>query len=385
MSTLTRRRRVRLLLVAAVTVAALACAQSAFASQTGRMQLAPLASPLAPTLATGVLSEVAGGTVTVSLEPSGMKVGDPAQPSITVASAAVDANGQFSVQVDPSGVKALLAALAAARASNSGWINLDLVATGNGKMIYESISRQFVNGAWQGDNASASTAIAPAAPAVKIANAKRVTAATVCNPFTRVDAEGDTNTTIGELHTGDNQTAWFRYGQSADSSIEVGVQVPIGSSWSVSGSVHVGNSQSSYIQFNEGAQWGYKLRTNMHFKKIYHDWTISGCGGTPFYTSQASSWNSGSALGDNVHDLDNNCSTSPYKQSYVPNGDFQTTSETATWFTGAASAFGASLRAQSGFSNYVISHWHHGAAYPAYWHCGSDAMPNQSHRVYSGW
>jgi hypothetical protein len=313
-----------------------------------------------------------------------MRVGDPAQPSITLATAAVDNSGHFDVQVDPVGVKALLAALAAARANNGGWVNLDLVAIGNGKMVYESIARQFVDGHWQGDNAQNSTQIAPAT-AVKIPNAKRFAAIPICNPWTRVDAEGDTNTTIGELHTGDNQSAWFRYGQSADSSVEVGIQNPIGGSWSVSGSVHVGNSQSSYIQFNEGAQWGYKLRTNMHFKKIYHDWTIPGCGGHPFYSSQASSWNSGSAIGDNVHSLDNHCASSPYKLSYVPNGDFQTTTETATWFTGAASAFGASLRAQSGFSSYVISHWHHGTAYPAYWHCGSDAMPAAAHRIYSGW
>jgi hypothetical protein len=337
----------------------------------------------APVLAQGLLASVAGGTATIWLQPDGMKVGDPGKPSIEIATASVDSAGQFTLQADPDAGGQLTAALARARKDNSGWLNFDLVGIGNGKMVYESVPREFVDGRWLGPDDSSE--IAAAAPAVKIPNAKRFASVPICNPWTRVDAEGDTNTTIGELHTGDNQSAWFRYGQSADSSVEVGVQMPIGGSWSVSGSVHVGNGQSSYVQWNEGAQWGYKLRTSMHYKKIYHDYTIPGCGGHPYYSSQASGWNSGQAFGDNVHDLDNNCRNSPYIQGYAPNGDFQTTSENATWFTGAASAFGASLRAQSGFSNYVISHWHHGTAYPTYYHCGSDAMPNQAHRIYSGW
>ena len=52
-----------------------------------------------------------------------------------------------------------------------------------------------------------------------------------CYVQTSLDAEGNTNTTNGEQHPGDNQTAWFRYGQTADSDVEVGIQNPIGSAW----------------------------------------------------------------------------------------------------------------------------------------------------------
>jgi len=335
-------------------------------------------------LAQGTFPSVAGGTISASVPATGLKVGGSAQPDTVLATASVDAAGNFTLTADPSG-SAIAAAISAA-ASNGGWLNIDLSAVGKGNSLYQSISRHLVGGRWQG-SVSDSNVVAKSAfvRPVSLSGVKSFAAAVPgCRPYDQLSDEGNTNTTIGELHTGDNQTAWFRYGQSADSDVEVGVG-GVGSGWSVSGTAHVGNDQSAYVQWNEGAQWGYKLRSNFHYQKFYRSWIPAGCGGSNYYIVKASSWNTGMALGDNVHDLDNHCSTSPYTQGYLPNSDFQRVSSNATWFSGAFSAFGFSARAQSGFSSYVISHWHHGSAYPTYYHCGSDAQPNTAHRVYSGW
>jgi hypothetical protein len=187
-----------------------------------------------------------------------------------------------------------------------------------------------------------------------------------CYVQTSLDAEGNTNTTNGEQHPGDNQTAWFRYGQTADSDVEFGIQNPIGSAWGVSGSAHVGNGRSAYVQWNVGAQWGYKVRTGMHYKKYRHTWNDPACG-NGYLTAKATDWNGGAILGDNVHSLDNNCrNMSGTRSAFYRNTEFDRRTYKATWFTGAASAFGASLRAQSGFSTYVISHWNFGSNYTYY-------------------
>jgi hypothetical protein len=348
------------------------------------------AVPPAPVLASGSLPSMADGTVTLSIPDPSLKVDGEAKPSIVVATAPIDASGSFQVLGDASANGPLASAWARAKSENNGWLNLDLTAVGNGNSAYQAIARRLENGEWVGPTETGAAVSVPASavravPLKTMSRLAPIRAGVIgCRPYDQLSAEGDTNTTVGELHTGDNQTAWFRYGQNADSQIEVGIQYP-GQGWSVSGSVHVGNNQGAYVQWNEGAQWGYKLRSNFHYKKYYRSWIPGACGGSNYYYAQGTAWNTGSALGDDVHSLDNSCSTSPYKQSYAPNSDFQRESYNATWFTAAASAFGATLRAQSGFSTYVISHWHHGTAYSAYWHCGADGQPNVASRVYSGW
>jgi hypothetical protein len=109
-----------------------------------------------------------------------------------------------------------------------------------------------------------------------------------------------------------------------------------------------------------------------------------GCSAS-WLTTHSTSWNAGQQLGDNVHSLDNHCGTNAYRSPFTAGSDFQRQTSNATWFTGAASAFGASLRARSGFSSYVISHWHFGTAYPRYWLCGSNNDVTSSHRIYAGW
>jgi hypothetical protein len=342
-----------------------------------------------PVLASGNVP-VSGGVIVATVMPD-LVEGGPAKPVIVVAEAPVDASGNYVLTASPTRGE-MVSALARA-ATNGGWVSLDLTATGtNGKMVIQSTSRRFTGGQWISDGSNQAGKVA----LLRRASAKRsyaVTAATAvdCLPETTLLSTGATPTTTGELHTGDNQWGNFYYGQTADSSIEVGIETPIFSgSWSVSGSVHTGNALTQFASWQVGSQWGYKLRTNMEFKRYKLDYPNNLYPYCPQYDSSKTvntRWVGSTILGDNVHNLDNNCRNYPVtkQQRQYRGTGWGRASYDFTWFDGAFSAFGFTARAKSGSSQYVRANWTVGTNYTYYWYCGSDDYPAFAHRVYAGW
>jgi hypothetical protein len=378
--------KIALLLLALVT---LTLGPSGAALGADLQPLVITAAPTAPVLASGNVP-VSGGVIVATVMPD-LVEGGAAKPVIVVAEAPVDASGNYVLTASPTSGE-MVSALARA-ATNGGWVNLDLTATGtNGKMVIESTSRRFTGGQWISDGSDRAGKVA----LLRRASAKRsyaVTAATAvdCSAQMSLISTGVTATTNGELHTGDNQNANFYYGQTADSSVEVGLETPAYSgAWSVSGSVHAGNSLSQFASWQVGSQWGHKLRTNMEFKRYYMDYPNNLYPYCPQYDSTKtveSRWVGSTILGADVHSLDNNCGTYPpsKQQRQYKGTSWGRSSYDFTWFDGAFSAFGFSARAKSGSSQYVRANWAVGTNYTYYWYCGSDDFPAYAHRVYAGW
>jgi hypothetical protein len=179
---------------------------------------------------------------------------------------------------------------------------------------------------------------------------------------------------------------FLKYGQSADSSIDVGIK-PEGAGWSVSGNVHIGNSNSTAVQWNVGSQFGYKLRSGFLYKEYYVTWG-PGCE-APYYKTAADHWSlsphgaEAPQSNDYNHDLDNNCKTSSWPSDNGPNTSVLRDSSAFVHFDIGFSAFGFDAGAQSGSSQYVVEHWKFGSAKDHYL-CGSDNDIARAHRIFAG-
>jgi hypothetical protein len=68
----------------------------------------------------------------------------------------------------------------------------------------------------------------------------------------------------------------------------------------------------------------------------------------------------------------------------VPGGTFTRSSKNFANYKAAITVFGVGLTNQSGASTNVTEKWKFGNVYGAYWLCGNDAFPTDSHRIYAG-
>jgi len=394
-----------------------------------RTHAAPPAAAGPPLLASGV-APVTNGIVVATATPALQRVGASA-PVIQVGTAPIDEAGNFALLPDPtSGPIAPLIATALAR--NNGWVNLDLLETGaDGETTIQSIARQYVNAAGQpvsraafraardaaslgtagpgsgavghwvgeeGDDGSTTVGTEhavlqqPSPAAAKVA-ATRIHAAVVpysCFVISTLHAQKNLDTVVGEFHTANDvvlKDTWFRYGHSADSSVDVGIEISGSGKWNVSGTVHVGNDRgtSVFAKWEEGAQFGYKLKTGFLHKEYYDTWSQSACG-SPYFQEKADSWTGtpdGTALGDYNHNLDNNCKNSSWPSNWGPNSSTGRDSYSFTKFGGAFSVWGFSAGAQSGSSVDVQTQYQFGPNANHYL-CGNDGSIFTAHRVFAG-
>jgi hypothetical protein len=194
--------------------------------------------------------------------------------------------------------------------------------------------------------------------------------------------------TIGELHTGDDQHAFFEYGQRADSHVEVGFSTD-GIKWKGNGSVHVqtslGSDNEAGIRFNARAKFGRLLRTEFRYVKYRYDYFC------PFvhkkwFEIRATRWLGGSRLGADVTEFDHRCLTTfaQFRSPFVPGSVAFRRSNEALTFGGGAGAFGISLDIRSGFSKWAESRWFFGRRFSTYWLCGNDENYLRSKRVFAG-
>lgn len=371
------------------------------------------APTLPPVLATGV-APVTGGTVTATVAPGLQNVGDSAQVP-PVASASIDPSGNFTVRADPN-TGAIASAVAHAIAANDGWVNIDLTEVGaNGEMTIQSISRQFVGGSgqpvvgaaskkshtasgvghWAGENGttrvgSSYTKIASASVPRAAAFHPVHSAAVFCYLTSTLVSQANQDTIIGELHTANDTSAWFRYGKTADTDADVGIEIGGSGTWSVSGSYHTGTSTGTYAQYNEGNQFGYKLRSGFLYDDYHYVWNDPVCGSNYFEAEQAEWTLSPDGTidpplsSDYNHNLDNNCINSSYPSSFGINGTFARSSNNFMHFGGAFDVFGFSGGAQSGASTYVQIHYSFGSQTSTHYLCGNDNYISSAHRVFAG-
>ncbi len=165
-------------------------------------------------------------------------------------------------------------------------------------------------------------------------------------------------TKIGELHNARDSTATFTYGETADSSIEVGYSLTGDSNWTADGNVTISNSLSASVSITRNSsQWydtGYQLLSEFSYQRLEY---YNVCAGyAPYYLVDATQWDGGLKVGANVGGNDGN--PNQYTDWFAPGSTF-TRSQNSAWRYNAAvtTPWGASLTAQSGYSQYVELHW----------------------------
>lgn len=305
-----------------------------------------------------------------------------------IATTQSDSHGNWSLTApDTQGAQA-------AAAQNGGYVNFEVDVMGNGVQYASFFSKEWVNGAWVDGNATpvsglkARLALGTAGVARLPARRSRLVTAVDPPPqcsktYTPITAEQTDLTTMGELHSAAGEAEDFTYGKTADSDIGVGFSSG-GSGWSINGTVHVGNSLSTSVTAHIGADEGHREDTQMGFKKYDVTWTPSWCAAESTQI-RSTGWNGGRYTGTDNHSLDHQCGTYPAAnvQNYQGVGSWMRDSGSMVTFSGAVSAFGVSLTAQSGWSSHVQSNFIQTAGGNHYY-CGSNGSTLDANRVFAG-
>jgi hypothetical protein len=190
---------------------------------------------------------------------------------------------------------------------------------------------------------------------------------------------------VGQLHLGNDQSATFKYGQSADSDMGIGFSNN-NANWSIKGESHIGNSRSASVTLpkSTGDNGMFGKRTKTQFKTVkYH---FDGCVGVNFWKIIGEKWTAGSDWGGDYNDKNGHCADTLLGNSatFVSGGRFTRSSNNFSKYVDAISVFGVSLSNQSGASTFVTEHWTFGNHFNRYWLCGSDNDVNYAHRIYAG-
>jgi hypothetical protein len=319
------------------------------------------------------------------------------ETQLPVGSVETAGDGSFRLRVSP----ASASAVASEALTNGGWVNFDVTAS-DGRLFFNGpVARKIGLSGWSdGDGDPAPMTIVLAAGARGIASVGGSFLSLggvqrtgqigigVCTQFKFAIAQDERFATIGELHTGSDQHAYFEYGQRADSHVEVGVSSD-GINWRGNGSVHVqtstGSGNEAGIRFNARSNFGRLLRSKFRFVKYRR---ILAC---PFvsitsFEIRATRWLGESDLGADVRQFDDQCLSTyfQFRAQFAPGTDAWRRSNRAHTFGGGVSVFGISLDIRSGFSKWVESRWFFGRRLNAYWLCGNNAKYLEATRIFAG-
>jgi hypothetical protein len=190
-------------------------------------------------------------------------------------------------------------------------------------------------------------------------------------------------TVIAETHTVADMHEDVTYGTTADSDIDIAASYDLGSSWSISGSVHVGNETGAAIKWSVNPEDGHEWTSNFIYRKYVH---TDLCGHT-WITVEPSKWTGGGAWpGADDSYLDHHCLDwySSTTQNYGPGQEFTRSSKRLKKFGFAVHVFGVSLGARSGASRYLVEHWKMGTAQQNHFLCGNNAQPASAKRILAG-
>jgi hypothetical protein len=201
----------------------------------------------------------------------------------------------------------------------------------------------------------------------------------------RVTAYTYNYTRVIEFHNTADADSDYVYGTSADSDIGIGVK--LGSSWSMSGTSHVGNTNSAEVGQFVTTHFGNYIGTQFKYQHGYFEHNIpQDC---PYVLKpfvRAVQWSGGLAYMGDVSQYD--CLDLPqfnWKQKYEIGQWFRTSGTRAYRFSVAAdisTQWGTvSVSATSGYSAYVRLHWQ--AARVWIYLCGNNAYPPQAQIIYA--
>ena len=362
------------------------------------------ASPGLP-IVSGVLLDANGrpvaGQVRLFVDPGARPVGTEVTVPV-VASATAGADGRYQLALAPDDP-----AVAAAMAANGGWVNVMVVAEGNGFHAMTETGRTTganpgapsasalpTGASWVDRTGKASSVdftlaagragVAAMTPA-QVAASAAVETNSVAPPcrYTVADSR-QAGTTVGELHKWKDATATYSYGQAADSDIGVGVSLT-GQGWSVTGTVHISQGSSATVGWGGWASngiFGGQLQTQFQFERR-HWLNAPGSLYCGWESVVPVAWNGGTSVGADVHQYDGHCDRTG-GQVYKRGGPLDRNSYRAYRYYGAVNVFGVGLDAQSGYSSSVRAHWDFGTGATNHWMCGNDGPTTTASIVYAG-
>ncbi len=326
-----------------------------------------------PTLASGTLNAGQGVNVQSVSVHAYSDPGDDNGTLTDVGSTSTDSSGTWTLAVPITSDMTDLAA------SNGGYVNFVLVASSANGYGITHVTRLLSNGQWI-DTSEPTSLGSPAIPFASYA----VGPNWPCIPQITVIATEDQYSAIGELHVAHDSTGTYTYGTHADSNFDVGISYD-GNHWSLSGSYHVGNDKGAQISYTEGPDFGHRLTSQFHNLKRKYNWFgYQGCG--PAYDTYPSRWNGGAQIGLDNSYLDFNCNTSSGNtQNFGRNTSFDRSSSHAYHLSSAINLFGiVQVGVDSGYSQYVISHWSFGSGQSNHYLCGNDGPVTTAHRIFAG-
>lgn len=197
-----------------------------------------------------------------------------------------------------------------------------------------------------------------------------------CTGLKKIDSHV-AHTVIGELRTPDDTVeASLTYGERADSEIGVATRGAYGP-WSASGSFHVANADETEITQRARSGQHLLVRSRFMYDKFEHR-----CPSGRREKVVPQEW-----MGDvqseptAVH----GCASAPEGRlgRFTPDTEFRRNKEKAVRWDGAASVFGASLSARSGYSRWVRGHWKFGSG-AMHLLCGNDGPPKRASHIFAG-
>jgi hypothetical protein len=347
-------------------------------------------SDTGPPIASGQVVNGAGNPipnawVNLYVDPTGDGTVSP------IATTATDANGNYTVQ-EPN-----TAALQTLAAANDGYVNFELQIDSTSLSMIRDFAMTFSNGTWT-TGLAAPTAVngtlrlaAGHRGVASMRRSKRL-APHIGGPdpcanktFTTIDTR-DNYTTVGEVHTAGDADETFTYGQSADTDTDIAIGLAGGTGpWSISGSVHLGDSTSSGsdVNWHVNSNVGRRVETQFHYIKQKVHYVPDACP-ADYQQIKSTGWNGGAQNGDDNSNLDHNCNAIGHKTDYVKGSGFHRyQNDMVKWSVGVV-AFGIELGSRSGWSTLVDSRWSFGNVGADHYLCGSDAGVTTSHRIYAG-
>jgi hypothetical protein len=290
-----------------------------------------------------------------------------------VARGTADESGRVTVPLRET------AELGSLAAGNGGYVNFMALALRRGAAKPFYFSRTFDAGVWSAGTSPEVPAILDMDGAAPASGEPADAPDAGCSVFV-LDSQ-DVQNVVGEVHTGSDMTAKLTYGKTADSDMGVGFSSD-GSRWALSGTVHVGNSESTAETWNHGEEYGHRELSEFHWQKRKVGCPVGG----DHYDIVATAWNAGAVNGADIHSYDHQCKTTydAYKIAQAPGTEFdRQDADFVTWSIDTG-AFGIGLSAKSGASTFVHIHYAFNQPAGIRYICGSDAKPPDAHRIFAG-
>jgi hypothetical protein len=346
---------------------------------------------VAGTVVDGSARPLGGARVTASFFDDDSH--EAVQTPIVVGSATTDVEGTFRVRTRAA------KAIVAAADRNGGTVPLDVVVQ-RGDLSTVVVVTDAVTDATRtssGRVAGSSEGItvvldaaSPGTERISLVAAEAVPHAPVpppCRVVRRLISTDSAYARVGELHLTQDETGTFTYGERADTTVQVKVQLTAGGPWTAGGGVEIGNSRQSSVTWRKPSSNGRVLSTAFTFKKYKVDHGPPGiCDRGDYWQIRATQWEGGAGLEEYVHGFDNHCDDAFRENArhFAPGVSYSTGTQQAIKWSFGVLVFGIGLSTTSGFSQWVTHTWRFGDNWRWYHLCGPGNVPNVAARIFSG-